>query len=302
MIRVSDVTYSYDDASSPALSHVTLEIPDGEMIAVVGHNGSGKSTLAKCLNGLLLPTEGTVSVNGMLTSDESSLLSIRQHVGIVFQNPDNQLVTTIVEEDVAFGPENLGMVFQNYALYPHMTVFDNMAFGLKLRKTPPDEIRRRVDSSLEEVGMGSYALSASSTLSGGQKQRIAIAGMLAMQPDVLVLDEATAMLDPQGHREIIEIAERLHREKGITIVMITQHMEETIGCDRIVVMGGGQIWMDGTPREIFRRVNELQSLGLDVPETVWLRNRLLSAGVSLDGDPLTLEETAEAICRSFLKK
>ncbi|MBQ1770944.1 MAG: energy-coupling factor transporter ATPase [Clostridia bacterium] len=276
MIRVSDVTYSYDDASSPALSHVTLEIPDGEMIAVVGHNGSGKSTLAKCLNGLLLPTEGTVSVNGMLTSDESSLLSIRQHVGIVFQNPDNQLVTTIVEEDVAFGPENLGIA--------------------------PDEIRRRVDSSLEEVGMGSYALSASSTLSGGQKQRIAIAGMLAMQPDVLVLDEATAMLDPQGHREIIEIAERLHREKGITIVMITQHMEETIGCDRIVVMGGGQIWMDGTPREIFRRVNELQSLGLDVPETVWLRNRLLSAGVSLDGDPLTLEETAEAICRSFLKK
>ena len=276
MIRVSDVTYSYDDASSPALSHVTLEIPDGEMIAVVGHNGSGKSTLAKCLNGLLLPTEGTVSVNGMLTSDESSLLSIRQHVGIVFQNPDNQLVTTIVEEDVAFGPENLGIA--------------------------PDEIRRRVDSSLEEVGMGSYALSASSTLSGGQKQRIAIAGMLAMQPDVLVLDEATAMLDPQGHREIIEIAERLHREKGITIVMITQHMEETIGCDRIVVMGGGQIRMDGTPREIFRRVNELQSLGLDVPETVWLRNRLLSAGVSLDGDPLTLEETAEAIWRSFLKK
>ncbi len=276
MIRVSDVTYSYDDASSPALSHVTMEIPDGEMIAVVGHNGSGKSTLAKCLNGLLLPTEGTVSVNGMLTSDESSLLSIRQHVGIVFQNPDNQLVTTIVEEDVAFGPENLGIA--------------------------PDEIRRRVDSSLEEVGMGSYALSASSTLSGGQKQRIAIAGMLAMQPDVLVLDEATAMLDPQGHREIIEIAERLHREKGITIVMITQHMEETIGCDRIVVMGGGQIRMDGTPREIFRRVNELQSLGLDVPETVWLRNRLLSAGVSLDGDPLTLEETAEAICRSFLKK
>ena len=276
MIRVSDVTYSYDDASSPALSHVTLEISDGEMIAVVGHNGSGKSTLAKCLNGLLLPTEGTVSVNGMLTSDESSLLSIRQHVGIVFQNPDNQLVTTIVEEDVAFGPENLGIA--------------------------PDEIRRRVDSSLEEVGMGSYALSASSTLSGGQKQRIAIAGMLAMQPDVLVLDEATAMLDPQGHREIIEIAERLHREKGITIVMITQHMEETIGCDRIVVMGGGQIRMDGTPREIFRRVNELQSLGLDVPETVWLRNRLLSAGVSLDGDPLTLEETAEAICRSFLKK
>ena len=276
MIRVSDVTYSYDDASSPALSHVTLEIPDGEMIAVVGHNGSGKSTLAKCLNGLLLPTEGTVSVNGMLTSDESSLLSIRQHVGIVFQNPDNQLVTTIVEEDVAFGPENLGIA--------------------------PAEIRRRVDSSLEEVGMGSYALSASSTLSGGQKQRIAIAGMLAMQPDVLVLDEATAMLDPQGHREIIEIAERLHREKGITIVMITQHMEETIGCDRIVVMGGGQIRMDGTPREIFRRVNELQSLGLDVPETVWLRNRLLSAGVSLDGDPLTLEETAEAICRSFLKK
>lgn len=276
MIRVSDVTYSYDDASSPALSHVTLEIPDGEMIAVVGHNGSGKSTLAKCLNGLLLPTEGTVSVNGMLTSDESSLLSIRQHVGIVFQNPDNQLVTTIVEEDVAFGPENLGFA--------------------------PDEIRRRVNSSLEEVGMGSYALSASSTLSGGQKQRIAIAGMLAMQPDVLVLDEATAMLDPQGHREIIEIAERLHREKGITIVMITQHMEETIGCDRIVVMGGGQIRMDGTPREIFRRVNELQSLGLDVPETVWLRNRLLSAGVSLDGDPLTLEETAEAICRSFLKK
>lgn len=276
MIQISDVTFSYEDAPSPALSHVSLEIRDGEMIAVVGHNGSGKSTLAKCLNGLLLPTEGTVSVNGMLTSDESSLLSIRQHVGIVFQNPDNQLVTTIVEEDVAFGPENLGI--------------------------PSDEIRKRVDSSLAEVGMSSYALHSSSTLSGGQKQRIAIAGMLAMQPDVLVLDEATAMLDPQGHREVIDIVERLHREKGITIVMITQHMEETIGCDRIVVMGGGQIRMQGTPREIFRRGSELQDLGLDVPETVWLRNTLTSGGMHLEGDPLSIEETAEAICRSFLKK
>ena len=276
MIRVSDVTYCYDGASAPALSHVTLDIPDGEMVAIVGHNGSGKSTLAKCLNGLLVPTEGSVAVNGMLTSDENSLLSIRQHVGIVFQNPDNQLVTTIVEEDVAFGPENLGIA--------------------------PDEIRKRVDGALAEVGMTSHAMSASSTLSGGQKQRVAIAGMLAMEPNVLVLDEATAMLDPQGHREIIEIAERLHREKGITIVMITQHMEETIGCDRIIVMGNGQIRMQGTPREIFRRVNELQTLGLDVPETVWLRNRLSSGGISLDGDPLTLEETAEAICRSFLTK
>ena len=276
MIQLSDVTYRYDSESDPALSHVSLDIQDGEMIAVVCHNGSGKSTLAKCLNGLLLPTEGTVSVNGMLTSDESSLLSIRQHVGIVFQNPDNQLVTTIVEEDVAFGPENLGI--------------------------EPEEIRRRVDNALAEVGMSSHALSASSSLSGGQKQRIAIAGMLAMQPDTLVLDEATAMLDPQGHREVIDIVDRLHKKNGITIVMITQHMEETIGCDRIVVMGGGQIRMQGTPREIFRRENELQALGLDVPETVWLRNRLSSYGVHLEGDPLTLEETAEAVCQSFLKK
>ena len=269
MLELNNVSYRYEGAAQNALSGVTMTIEDGEMLAIVGHNGSGKGTLAKHLNGLLLPTGGNVTIDGMDTKNEDALLAIRQRVGMVFQNPDNQLVTTIVEEDVGFGPENLGV--------------------------PPKEIRGRVDAALESVGMTAYADKASHALSGGQKQRIAIAGMLAMQPEVLVLDEATAMLDPEGRREVLEIVKRLHRETGLTVVMITQFMEETLSCDRVVVMGGGKLQFSGTPREVFRRSAELRALGLDVPETVWLRDALIEGGMPLLGDPMTITETADAI-------
>ncbi len=273
MLELNNVSYRYEGAAQNALSGVTMTIEDGEMLAIVGHNGSGKSTLAKHLNGLLLPTGGNVTIDGMDTKNEDALLAIRQRVGMVFQNPDNQLVTTIVEEDVGFGPENLGV--------------------------PPKEIRGRVDAALESVGMTAYADKASHALSGGQKQRIAIAGMLAMQPEVLVLDEATAMLDPEGRREVLEIVKRLHRETGLTVVMITQFMEETLSCDRVVVMGGGKLQFSGTPREVFRRSAELRALGLDVPETVWLRDALIEGGMPLLGDPMTITETADAIWQSL---
>ena len=227
MIEIDNVSYRYEDAKRAALSDVTLNIPKGEFLAIVGHNGSGKSTLAKHLNALLLPTEGAVRVAGMDTKNEENTLSIRQKVGIVFQNPDNQLVTTVVEEDVAFGPENLGV--------------------------PGPEIRKRVDTALAAVGMEQYATRAPHMLSGGQKQRIAIAGMLAMQPEVLVLDEATAMLDPRGRREILSIVSRLHREKGITVVMITQYMEEATIANRVAVMADGKLLLEGPPREVFRQ-------------------------------------------------
>lgn len=273
MLELNNVSYRYEGAAQNALSGVTMTIEDGEMLAIVGHNGSGKSTLAKHLNGLLLPTGGNVTIDGMDTKNEDALLAIRQRVGMVFQNPDNQLVTTIVEEDVGFGPENLGV--------------------------PPKEIRGRVDAALESVGMTAYADKASHALSGGQKQRIAIAGMLAMQPEVLVLDEATAMLDPEGRREVLEIVKRLHRETGLTVVMITQFMEEALSCDRVVVMGGGKLQFSGTPREVFRRSAELRALGLDVPETVWLRDALIEGGMPLLGDPMTITETADAIWQSL---
>ncbi len=273
MLELNNVSYRYEGAAQNALSGVTMTIEAGEMLAIVGHNGSGKSTLAKHLNGLLLPTGGNVTIDGMDTKNEDALLAIRQRVGMVFQNPDNQLVTTIVEEDVGFGPENLGV--------------------------PPKEIRGRVDAALESVGMTAYADKASHALSGGQKQRIAIAGMLAMQPEVLVLDEATAMLDPEGRREVLEIVKRLHRETGLTVVMITQFMEETLFCDRVVVMGGGKLQFSGTPREVFRRSAELRTLGLDVPETVWLRDALIEGGMPLLGDPMTMTETADAIWQSL---
>lgn len=273
MLELNNVSYRYEGAAQNALSGVTMTIEAGEMLAIVGHNGSGKSTLAKHLNGLLLPTGGNVTIDGMDTKNEDALLAIRQRVGMVFQNPDNQLVTTIVEEDVGFGPENLGV--------------------------PPKEIRGRVDAALESVGMTAYADRASHALSGGQKQRIAIAGMLAMQPEVLVLDEATAMLDPEGRREVLEIVKRLHRETGLTVVMITQFMEETLSCGRVVVMGGGKLQFSGTPREVFRRSAELRALGLEVPETVWLRDALIEGGMPLLGDPMTITETADAIWQSL---
>lgn len=275
LIEIQNVSYAYEDATAKALNNVSLTINDGEFVAVVGHNGSGKSTLAKHLNALLLPTEGKVLVDGMDTADEADTLSIRQRVGMVFQNPDNQLVTTIVEEDVAFGPENIGV--------------------------PGNEIRTRVDRALAAVGMEKYAHSAPNMLSGGQKQRIAIAGMLAMQPKVLVLDEATAMLDPKGRRDIIDLVTKLHRENGITVVMITQYMEEAIGADRVAVMSGGELILDGTPKEVFSQDELLHKHRLDVPVMQQLANRLNARGANLPKSILSVEEMAQAICQSLSK-
>lgn len=275
MIEIQNVSYAYEDAAAKALNNVSLTINDGEFVAVVGHNGSGKSTLAKHLNALLLPTEGKVLVDGMDTADEADTLSIRQRVGMVFQNPDNQLVTTIVEEDVAFGPENIGV--------------------------PGNEIRTRADRALAAVGMEKYAHSAPNMLSGGQKQRIAIAGMLAMQPKVLVLDEATAMLDPKGRRDIIDLVTKLHRENGITVVMITQYMEEAIGADRVAVMSGGELILEGTPKEVFSQDELLHKHRLDVPVMQQLANRLNARGANLPKSILSVEEMAQAICLSLSK-
>ncbi len=275
LIEIQNVSYAYEDAAAKALNNVSLTINDGEFVAVVGHNGSGKSTLAKHLNALLLPTEGKVLVDGMDTADEADTLSIRQRVGMVFQNPDNQLVTTIVEEDVAFGPENIGV--------------------------PGNEIRARVDRALAAVGMEKYAHSAPNMLSGGQKQRIAIAGMLAMQPKVLVLDEATAMLDPKGRRDIIDLVTKLHRENGITVVMITQYMEEAIGADRVAVMSGGELILEGTPKEVFSQDELLHKHRLDVPVMQQLANRLNAHGANLPKCILSVEEMAQAICLSLSK-
>ena len=275
LIEIQNVSYAYEDAAAKALNNVSLTINDGEFVAVVGHNGSGKSTLAKHLNALLLPTEGKVLVDGMDTADEADTLSIRQRVGMVFQNPDNQLVTTIVEEDVAFGPENIGV--------------------------PGSEIRTRVDMALAAVGMEKYAHSAPNMLSGGQKQRIAIAGMLAMQPKVLVLDEATAMLDPKGRRDIIDLVTKLHKENGITVVMITQYMEEVIGADRVAVMSGGELILEGTPKEVFSQDELLHKHRLDVPVMQQLANRLNAHGANLPKSILSVEEMAQAICLSLSK-
>ena len=275
LIEIQNVSYAYEDAAAKALNNVSFTINDGEFVAVVGHNGSGKSTLAKHLNALLLPTEGKVLVDGMDTADEADTLSIRQRVGMVFQNPDNQLVTTIVEEDVAFGPENIGV--------------------------PGNEIRARVDRALAAVGMEKYAHSAPNMLSGGQKQRIAIAGMLAMQPKVLVLDEATAMLDPKGRRDIIDLVTKLHKENGITVVMITQYMEEAIGADRVAVMSGGELILEGTPKEVFSQDELLHKHRLDVPVMQQLANRLNAHGANLPKSILSVEEMAQAICLSLSK-
>lgn len=275
MIELERICFTYENAARPALSDISFTINDGEMIAVVGHNGSGKSTLAKHLNGLLLPSSGRVLVNKMDTKDETLLLNIRQQVGMVFQNPDNQLVTTIVEEDVAFGPESLGV--------------------------PSEEIRSRVDEALAAVGMTAFAERAPHMLSGGQKQRIAIAGMLAMCPSMLVLDEATAMLDPEGRREVLDIISRLNREQHMTVVMITQLMEEAALCDRVAVLSQGELMMLDTPRAVFRESDALRAAGLDVPAMVRLRDRLSAAGAALPNEPVSIEELADAVSARLQK-
>lgn len=269
MIQFNHVTFYYDNNISPALSDIDLKIEQGEFVAIVGHNGSGKSTLAKHVNGLLLPKEGTVTVCGMQTDCQEDILKIRQKVGMAFQNPDNQLVTTVVEEDVAFGPENLGIA--------------------------SEEIRKRVDEALANVGMTDYAEFAVHHLSGGQKQRIAIAGILALKPQILVLDEASAMLDPSGRKELLETVHKLHRE-GMTVLMVTQYMEETTGCDRVIVMKGGKVVLDGTPCEVFRHTDILSESNLVPPESIVLRDALIDMGYTLSDKALTEAQLAEELC------
>ena len=272
MITASGVQFEYenpDEAPHVVLAGIDLHVEQGSFVALLGHNGSGKSTLAKHFNALLLPTGGQVLVKDMDTKDEDKKYDIRSMVGMVLQNPDNQLVSTIVEEDVAFGPENLGV--------------------------PPEEIRRRVDDALKTVGMYAYKDHAPDKLSGGQKQRVAIAGILAMQPACIVLDEPTAMLDPKGRREVLDTIKRLNREQGMTVVLITHYMDEAVEADRVVVMDDGRILMDGTPREVFARVDELRSVELDVPQPTELCYLLRKQGVNLPADILTAEECAEAL-------
>ena len=269
IIRTEALRYTYPGDEFETLHGIDLEIKEGSFVAVLGHNGSGKSTLAKLMNAILLPSSGKVYVDGIDTSDEARLLDVRRTVGMVFQNPDNQIVANVVEDDVAFAPENLGV--------------------------PSAEIRRRVDDALKTVGMYEYRLHAPHLLSGGQKQRVAIAGVLAMQPRCVVLDEPTAMLDPVGRREVVATVTRLCREKGMTVMLITHHMAECIGADRLIVMSEGRIVADGTPREVFSRVELLRSEGLAVPATTELIYELRRDGFELPLDALTVDECADAV-------
>ncbi len=274
IIRLQNIQFEYlsfEGEEIAALNGVTLDIQKGEFVAVIGHNGSGKSTLAKHLNALLRPSGGVVWIKGMDTRDEDKLWEIRQTAGMVFQNPDNQLVATIVEEDVAFGPENLGL--------------------------PPEEIRRRVNEALKVVGMREYAQAAPHYLSGGQKQRVAIAGILAMKPEIIVLDEPTAMLDPVGRREVMETVKYLNKHEGITVVHITHYMEEAVDADRVIVMEQGRIVLQGTPREVFSQVEVLKEIGLDVPQVTELAYRLKAEGLDIPLNVLKVEEMVDAICR-----
>jgi len=271
IISVKDVSFTYEEATEPALSKVSLDVQKGEFLAVLGHNGSGKSTLAKLLNALYLPSEGHVTVCGFDTADEEHLWDVRQQAGMIFQNPDNQIVATVVREDVAFGMENLGV--------------------------PYAEMVKRIDEALAAVRMSDKADAAPHMLSGGQKQRVAIAGILAMQPSVIIADEATAMLDPSGRKEVLKTIKRLNREKGITVVWITHFMEEAAQADRIVVMNKGTTVLSGTPREVFEQVDTLREIHLDVPHMTDLSQDLRKSGVPLPAGILTVEEMAEEVCK-----
>ncbi len=268
ILRLRDAAFQYEDADARAVDGVSLDVAPGEFLAILGRNGSGKSTLARLLNALLIPSAGSVEVDGIEVSEQRAY-DVRERCGMVFQNPDNQIVATVVEEDCAFGLENRGV--------------------------PSKEIRRRVDEALREVGMLDRALASPSMLSGGQKQRIAIAGVLAMRPKIIVFDESTAMLDPVGRKDVFGLARRVNREEGVTVVWITHFMEEAVQADRVVVMDKGKIELEGTPREVFSNVTEVLSLGLDVPEMMKLSRDLRGAGLEIPLDVLTVDEMAEVL-------
>ena len=274
IIKFDNVSFAYeleDEGIVNAVNDFSLEVPEGQFLAVLGHNGCGKSTVAKLINGILVPNKGKVTVEGMDTLDEEKTVDIRKTVGMVFQNPDNQIVATIVEDDVAFGPENLGV--------------------------EPSEIRKAVDSALKAVGMYEFRKREPHRLSGGQKQRVAIAGVIAMNTKCIVMDEPTAMLDPQGRKEVMDTVMKLNREFGITVILITHYMDEAVKADRVIVMDGGRIAMDGTPKEVFRNVERMKKLGLDVPQATELAYRLRKKGFKLPEDILDENECAEAILK-----
>ena len=269
IISAKDLVFSYPGDARLALDHVSLTVGKGDLVAVLGHNGSGKSTLAKHFNAILLPQGGVCYVDGINTADEDRLLELRSRAGMVFQNPDNQIVATIVEEDVAFGLENIGV--------------------------PPEEIRIRVDEALTDVGMHEYRLHAPHQLSGGQKQRVAIAGIIAMMPKLIVLDEPTAMLDPRGRAEVLETVIKLNREFGVTVLLITHFMDEAAACRRVVVMDDGKILLDAPPKEVFSHVSLLKQVGLDVPQATEIIHELRRSGINLPDDIITDEECVEAL-------
>lgn len=271
IIKFDDVSYSYEEDDNYAVKNINLDIYEGEFTVILGHNGSGKSTLAKLMNALLLPSTGKVTVKGMDTKDESLETKIRQTVGMVFQNPDNQIVATIVEDDVAFGPENLGV--------------------------PPATIRQRVDDALKAVGMYEYRLHEPHRLSGGQKQRVAIAGVITMRTKSIVFDEPTAMLDPKGKQEVFSAIQSLNKDYNITVILITHFMNEAVFADRVIVMDDGEIKLDAPPREVFRHIKELKDMGLDAPKPLQLADMLKNEGVDIGGDIMTEDEFIEAFIK-----
>ena len=276
MLKTDHISFSYADDAHLAINDLSMRVKKGEFVAVLGANGCGKSTLAKHFNAILLPQQGTVLVEGTPTSDEDKLLDLRQKVGMVFQNPDNQIVATVVEEDVAFALENLGV--------------------------PPTEMRTRIDDAMQMTGIYKYREKAPHKLSGGQKQRVAIAGVIAMRPDCLILDEATAMLDPIGREKVMRTVHKLNREYGITVVQITHYMEEAATADRVIVMSGGKIAMEGTPKEVFSQVETVKSLHLDVPQAAELCHALTAAGIAMPHDITTVDECAAALYQMLTGK
>ncbi|AVD36515.1 energy-coupling factor transporter ATPase [Clostridioides difficile] len=273
IVKVNNISFEYitDEAKLKAIDNLSLDVKKGEFVAIIGHNGSGKSTLSKNLNAILMPTEGNILIDGMNTKEEERLWDIRQTAGMVFQNPDNQIVATIVEEDVAFGPENLGI--------------------------EPKEIRRIVEESLKSVGMYDLRDRQPHLLSGGQKQRVAIAGIIAMRPKCIIFDEATAMLDPSGRKEVMKTIKRLNKEENITVIHITHFMEEAVEADRVVVMEKGKKILEGTPREVFSKIKMLKEIGLDVPCMTELSSLLIEEGINISGDILTVDEMVMELCR-----